>query len=65
MSNTRQHLPRFERSCRFRFMQTLNCHNSVNIAAGLTKLLLTHSAAHGASIRVTITLHIFNDIIIM
>ena len=34
-------------------MQTLNCYNSVNIAATLTKVLLTHSAAHDASIRVT------------
>ena len=53
MSNTRQHLLPFERSCRFRFMQTLNCYNSVNIAARLTKAPPMHSAAHGASIRVT------------
>ena len=53
MSNVRQHLLPFERYCRFRFMQTLNCYNSVNIAARPTKVLPTHSAAHGASIRVT------------
>ena len=53
MSNIRQQLLLFERSCRFRFMQTFNCYNSVNIAARLTKVLPTHSAAHGASIRVT------------
>ena len=34
------------------FVQTLNCYDSVNIAARLTKMLPTHSAAHGASIRV-------------
>ena len=50
MSNIRQHLLPFERS---RFVQILNCYNSVNIAARLTKLLPAHSAAHGASIRVT------------
>ena len=50
MSNKRQHLLPFERSL---FVQTLNCYNSVNRAAGLTKMLPTHSAAHGASIRVT------------
>ena len=47
MSNIRQHLLPFERS---RFVQTLNCCNSDNIAATLTKMLPTHSAAHGASI---------------
>ena len=41
----RQHLLSFERSCRFCFRQTLNCHKFVNIAAGLTKVLPTHSAA--------------------
>ena len=48
MSNTRQHLLPFERYCQFRFMKTLNCHNSVNIADRLTKVLPTHSAAHVA-----------------
>ena len=50
MSDIRQHLLPFEKC---RFVQTLNCYNSVNIAARLTKMLPTHSAAHGASIRVT------------
>ena len=49
MPNMRQHLLPFERP---RFVQTLNCYNSVNIAARLTKMPFMHSAAHGASIRV-------------
>ena len=49
MSNILQHLLPFGRS---RFVQTLNCYSSVNIAARLTKMLPTYSVAHGASIRV-------------
>ena len=43
MSNIRQHLLPFER---YRIVQTLNCYNYNNIAATLTKMLPTHSAAH-------------------
>ena len=46
MYNIRQHLLPFDRS---RFVQTLNCYNSVIIAARLTTVLPTHSAAHGAN----------------
>ena len=32
MSNIRQNLLPFEKSCRFHFMRTLNCYNSVKSA---------------------------------
>ena len=49
MSNIRQHLLPFEG---YRFLQTLNCYNSDNIAATLTKMLPMHSVVHDASIHV-------------
>ena len=49
MSNIRQHLLPFERS---RSVQTLNCYNSVNIAARLTKMLPTHSAQKNGAKRI-------------
>ena len=62
MSNIRQHLLPFERSCRFRFMQTLNCYNSVNIATRITSQCEKPGLAISTS-AVIINFHIFDLII--